>query len=371
MIRGATKSRRQSQSGQALGNDELNRGLSEPQIPIISGLRAVAVFLVIFFHLGIEWMPGGTGVLIFFVISGFLITWLLLKENSRKGSVSLRRFYARRTLRIFPAFYVYAAITLALLIGLHKHVDWPQTVAALLYYANYYQAIHGDPGTAFSHTWSLGIEEQFYLCWPALFYLLRNRPNTLMRVTGSVIAAVWIYRFILKFVFHVWQGYFYEAFDTRMDHLLIGCLLAMLLFYSRGHRGWLLICGRPIVTAVTVALLVVSVLAELRWTDLYRDTWGFIANPLLCALLIPQLISLRALAFVGWLDWGPVKYLGSISYSLYLYQQLLLEPVQKALKMAPRIVQSAGSIAVLIVVASASYWIVEKPFLRIKKRLQN
>lgn len=360
-----------SQTRDRIAVSHLEAGLARRQIPIIGGLRAIAVFLVIFYHSGIGWMPAGTGVLIFFVISGFLITWLLLKENERTGSVSLTRFYARRTLRIFPAFYVYAALTLGLLIYFHKRIVWPQAVAALFYCANYYQAIEGDPGTAFSHTWSLGVEEQFYLCWPIVFYWLGKRPKTLMRVTAAVIPAVWIYRFVLKFVFHVWQGYFYEAFDTRMDHLLVGCLLALLLFYSRGHRGWSLICERPWVTGVTVALLFASALAELRWADLYRDTWGFIVNPVLCALLIPQLISLRSLAFVRWLDWSFVAYLGSISYSLYLYQQLLLEPVRKALKIAPYPARLVASIAVLIFVASASYWIVEKPFLRIKRRLHS
>ena len=79
-------------------------GLAEPQLPMIDGLRAIAVFLVIFYHFGFEFVPGGLGVLIFFVISGFLITWLLLKENRKRGGISLKRFYARRSLRIFPAF---------------------------------------------------------------------------------------------------------------------------------------------------------------------------------------------------------------------------------------------------------------------------
>src|SRR5277367_3553464 len=90
-----------SRAGDASGVESMTAlasGLSQPKIPGLDGLRAIAVFLVIFYHFGFPWAPGGLGVLIFFVISGFLITWLLLKEHEKRGSVSLRRFYARRAL---------------------------------------------------------------------------------------------------------------------------------------------------------------------------------------------------------------------------------------------------------------------------------
>ena len=344
----------------------LHAGLRLHQLPTLSGLRAIAVFLVIFYHCGFEWVPGGLGVLMFFVISGFLITWLLLKENSRRGTVSLRRFYARRALRIGPAFYAYALLTLVLLKVLHKPIPWPSAVAALLYVENYMQAWYGDPGTGFSHTWSLAIEEQFYLLWPLLFLTIRTRLALLIRVPAAIIVTVWIYRAVLKFGLHVWQGYFYEAFDTRLDHLLIGCLLAVLLYSARDHRVWQLLCGRLWLAGVTVGLLVVSVMAENQYKDVYRDSVGFIVNPLLCAVLIPQLISLRDSWLVRWLEWPPVRYLGTISYSLYLYQQLVLTPVAKMLGRTPFALQVAGSVAFLIAVASASYFVIEKPFLRLK-----
>ena len=146
----------------------LASGLELKQIPALDGLRAIAAFLVVLYHGGIAVSPGGLGVLAFFVISGFLITWLLLDEQERHGGVSLRLFYVRRTLRIFPAFYVYWVLVVALSAIRHR-VVWPQAIASLFYVNNYYQGLFGDPNTGLSHSWSLGVEEQFYLLWAPAF----------------------------------------------------------------------------------------------------------------------------------------------------------------------------------------------------------
>src|SRR5437868_5628877 len=98
----------------------LSRGLSRRQIPALDGLRAIAAYLVVFFHFGLPWVPGGLGVLAFFVLSGFLITWLLLAEAEQYGEVSLRLFWTRRALRIFPAFYVFAIGCLSIVAVLGK-----------------------------------------------------------------------------------------------------------------------------------------------------------------------------------------------------------------------------------------------------------
>ena len=150
---------------------QLAAALDRSELPSIDGLRTVAVFLVVFYHLGFQ-VNGGLGVLIFFVISGFLITWLLLKEESRWGAVSLRLFYLRRTLRIFPAFYVYWLFVVLGFSLLRQPVDMPQAIASLFYVNNCYQAVVGDPNTPLSHSWNLGIEEQsiYYgrrssFCW--------------------------------------------------------------------------------------------------------------------------------------------------------------------------------------------------------------
>jgi len=146
--------------------DGLVNGLKQSHLPSLDGLRAIAALLVVFMHAGLSWCPGGLGVLAFFVLSGFLITWLLLKEEERFGRISMKLFYIRRSLRIFPAFYVYWLLLIGSLLFFQKRILWGQALSSFFYVNNYYQAILGDPNTGFSHTWSLGIEEQFYLLWP-------------------------------------------------------------------------------------------------------------------------------------------------------------------------------------------------------------
>jgi len=346
----------------------LEGSLSGGHLPALDGLRMVAVLLVVLYHFGFQSIPGGHGVLTFFVISGFLITWLLLKEADTYGAVSLRLFYIRRTLRIFPAFYTFWLLWTAALLAFHKPIVWPQALSALTYVNNYYQAILGDPDTGYSHSWSLGIEEQFYVLWPMVFVALRRRGSRAVVIVAGAILAVWIHRAILKLAVGVWQGYFYEAFDTRADHLMVGCLLALLL--RDGHLSGLFprLC-RLWVSVLTVGLLVTSIaLGEIYGTG-YRDLVGFALDPLLIAVIIVQAMALRASPAWSWLNWRPVRYLGTLSYSIYLYQQVVVEPAKTLLASQGIAVQLVGVLVAVVLAAAASYHVVERPFLALKDRL--
>jgi peptidoglycan/LPS O-acetylase OafA/YrhL len=343
----------------------LIQSLERKEIPALNGLRAIAVLCVVLYHGGLP-APGGFGVLVFFVLSGFLITWLLLKEFQKTGDLSFRKFYARRSLRLFPAFYAYSVFVIGFLLITHRHVVVSQTVAALLYVNDYYQAILGDPNTAFSHTWSLAVEEQFYLVWaPALLFLLRRRK--VLPALVITIGTLWIYRLVLVLC-GVKQGYIYEAFDTRVDHLLTGCLLAFLLFERKWVRLFQVAC-QPWSICVIVIVLIVMNIGEFRFGPLYRDTISFMVEPMLVAILISGLISSTG-TFVGRiLELPPISGMGRISYSMYLYQQIVISPVEKLLHSQPVLLQAVASVAATVVVALFSYHLIEKPFLRLKSRV--
>ena len=347
--------------------DRLTKSLSGSHLPVLDGLRAVAVSLVILYHSG--WViPGGLGVLIFFVLSGFLITWLMLKEADRFGAVSLEQFYIRRSLRIFPAFYIFATLGLGALLLFHKHIVWPQAFAALTYWSNYYQAIHGDPNTLFSHTWSLAIEEQFYLLWPSIFLLFLRKRGALVKFLVATIALVWIHRLFLLVVVHLNRGYIYEAFDTRADSLAAGCLLAVLLWDGKLKRLFNLVCSSQWLTVSVITLLAVSSALEIHYGRYYRDAVGLGTDSLLVAVLIPQLISFFRTAAFGWLNWAWMRHLGALSYSMYLYQQAVISPARKLAAGRPLIVEVIVVFVLTILCAEASYRLVERPALRLKEK---
>jgi peptidoglycan/LPS O-acetylase OafA/YrhL len=346
----------------------LATGLAKSHLPSLDGLRAISALLVVFYHYGFEWCPGGLGVLAFFVLSGFLITWLLLKEEERSGAISLRRFYMRRSLRIFPAFYTYWLLLSAALLLFHKRYLVAQALASFFYVNNYYQAIHGDPNTGFSHTWSLAIEEQFYLLWPITFLVLKRNQHRIRFLLAGILA-VMLYREVLIFILRVDQGYIYEAFDARADQLLIGCLLAVALRQGAWSRFWRWLCSRSLFVWATIALLAVSSALAAQYGSAYRDAIGFVIDPILVAALIAQTIAWPAAGAATALNWGWMRYLGTISYSIYLYQQVIVGPVEKLVGGWPAIALPATVLAV-IAAASASYWIIERPFLRVKDRFE-
>ncbi len=344
----------------------LSQGLTQSHLPSLDGLRAVAVSFVVLYHLRLPGVSGGTGVLVFFVLSGFLITWLLLKEEERFGVISLKLFYLRRTLRIFPAFYVYWFLLVGSLVLFSKRLVIGQAICSLLYVNNYYQAIFGDPNTGLSHTWSLGIEEQFYVLWPVTFLLLKENQRRIRFLLVSI-AMVWLYRELLVFVWHDPQAYIYEAFDTRADHLMIGCLLAVALREGVWTRLWQLVVSAPSMIWVTFGCLVVSSAAGYRFGALYRDSISFILDPILTVILMVQAIAHSSGALGSVLNWRWVRYLGAISYSIYLYHQVTMGTVQKLTRHLP-VVSPVAAVAAAIAVASASYWLVEQPLQRTRAR---
>jgi len=347
----------------------LAAGLTKRHLPSLDGLRAVAAFTVVGYHFGWEWSPGGLGVLAFFVLSGFLITWLLLEEEERHGSISLKRFYTRRSLRIFPAFYAYWFLLVAAWLLFQKRVVVGQAIAAFFYVNNYYQAIQGDPNTGLSHTWSLGIEEQFYLIWPLVFLALRRNSRRIAFLIAGI-GGVVLYREALVFLAHRDQGYIYEAFDTRGDHLMVGCLLAVGLRAGAAPGLWQKLCATPAMMWMTMGLLTLSTVLALRFGTLYRDAVAFVIDPLLIAALLTQTIAYSGTAMAAPLNWGWVRYLGTISYSIYLYQQPLVRPMTRMAE-SRSLPTFPVAIGAVLIAASASYWIVERPFLRLKKHFES
>jgi peptidoglycan/LPS O-acetylase OafA/YrhL len=320
--------------------------VSERRIPSLDGLRAISITLVILSHL-VTWKHisgealgsyGTLGVFIFFVLSGYLITNILLGEYRRTSTISLPNFYLRRAFRIFPAAFVFLAVVIILY---WKQVSWFHIAAAVFYFAN----MDLSRPWIFGHLWSLSIEEQFYLLWPlALKKWYRHR-------TWIVLGAFWItpvFRTVL-YAFKVHNGWL-GSLPIFSNHLAIGCLLAILAPRLPKIRG-------------TLALLMLAALVLIPWFALNTPARTlvslFVLSPLLnvsAAGLVLHVIQVPYRA----LNWRPVAWLGRISYSLYLWQELFCS--NAALH--------SGYLLVLPSVACAclSYYLVEQPMLRLRDR---
>jgi peptidoglycan/LPS O-acetylase OafA/YrhL len=345
----------------------LEAGLAARRIPGLDGMRALGSFAVIAYHYTPAWAPGGLGVMNFLVLSGFLITWLLLGEEDRKGTIDVGKFYVRRTRHIVPAFFVFMIVVTGALLLFDKRIVWPQIVTAFLFVVNYWQGIAGDPNTAFSHTWALALELQFYLLWPLLFLALRRDRRRMAGTLVLIITSIWIYRSLMWLSGVVPQGYVYEAFDMRADHLLLGCLVAVLLRTGSMRPVVSVATDNPLMPLLTLVLIGASAVCEKIWGVDYRNIFGFVVNPILLMTLLLQAITFAPTRGWRWLEWGWVRYLGTISYSVYLYQQIIVSPVKERLAFLPEPLPFLATLAAVYSISSAAYFLVEKPLRRSRK----
>ncbi len=321
------------------------RGLRLIRNPELDGLRGVAILLVLGWHLGLPLLrsAGVVGVTLFFALSGYLITSILLKEYAAARSISFRRFYLRRALRLLPALVV--VIAFALVAGAMG--AWGDrfgqiaagTAFSLAYVANW--AAIGTDLSVLGHTWSLSIEEQFYLLWPALLLIGLGRvgQRRLGFLVVLVAVAIAIERVWLVNAGDVSFQRIYFGTDTRGDAVLYGSAMALL--GARPHRRVALYTGLAI--ALSVVIFVESSMFYLAW-------------------ILPLVAfgsAIVAASGPAVLAWPPLVAVGRISYGLYLWHYLFIWwglPLPIAL-------------ALTFAAAGLSYRFIEQPFLRLKDRL--
>jgi len=295
------------------------------------------------------------GVVVFFVISGFLITTLLDQEYRKRGRISLKLFYARRSLRIFPAAYAFLAVAAALWLLGYIQLTPRDLVHAATYTANYYP----ERAWQIGHLWSLSVEEQFYLLWPFAVVALGPRSSTWLAVAVVLLGPV-----ARAGAWWVWRGNSFEyaaAFPMIADTLAVGCVLARLRSWLEQQR-WYLFLFHPAISILVAAL--VLLLNHYRGYTIVNVAGSSVIN-LLLAFLIHRAVYRPADAFGRFLNWKPFASIGLLSYSLYLWQQLFLNRASTAwINSFPQ------NILLAIVTALASYWLLEKPLLSLRHRLR-
>jgi peptidoglycan/LPS O-acetylase OafA/YrhL len=315
------------------------------RIPSLDGLRAISISLVVVghwvemrYHSDIAGAFANLGVRIFFIISGYLITTLLLKEYEKTSTIGLREFYVRRAYRIFPAAMVFM---LPVFVIFWHELRWYHMVAAALYLANFDFAHPWYLG----HLWSLSVEEQFYFLWPGV---LKKWHRHRVAILLGVVAFAPLYRVVCHFL--QLHGKADETFPAVADVLAIGCMLAI--FAARVPK-----IGRVWAAGMILPIVLVPV---------YLGVLRFHLTAVLLFVLWPVMhISIAGLLLhvvqrPYWiLNVRPVVWLGKISYSLYLWQQLFAYGNHH---------RPWYFVLVAVGLASASYYLVEQPMLRVRER---
>lgn len=343
--------------------------------PALDGMRAVAILSVMAFHAQMPFSKIGTlGVDIFFVLSGFLITTLLLQEWQQTGAIALRYFYLRRMLRLLPALYVllfvWSIYIVVFMNPADAGADWNGVGYSLLYIANWATA-NGISLGALGHTWSLGIEEQFYLLWPPILVVCLTKRFSQKAIGGLVIALIGgaaIIRAVIWTNSHFFPRV-YNGLDTRIDSLLVGCFTALILSwnwlpYFQQRKWWAGVLLGP-------ALILGSYTATTWDRDgayTFLSYGGFTVVAIGIALVILLLMQGRTSRLHMVLELPPLVWIGKISYSLYLWHFVIFSVVYYI--GFPVLIKYGLDFGVSFACAAASFYLVEQPILRLKSRLK-
>lgn len=329
----------------------------------MDGLRGFAVAAVLVAHLEAHYGSGGmVGVDVFFALSGFLITTLMLEEHNRTGRVSFRGFYRRRAARLLPALAVFllATVLAVSVTGIDEGVTLKAVPAVTVYAANWWIAT-GHNAAALGHTWSLAVEEQFYLVWPLLLVAamkVSRRLVGLLALAGTVTA-------LLQRLTVCEAGScvtrVYHSTDTRMDQLLLGALTAVAF-----NTGILRHVPRRIGSAAGAGALValaVFVASSTSWSSHWYDTIGMTITAGLACVVIAAVLVDPAGWFAAGLSWRPLAVLGMTSYAVYLWNALFLVLLRDGTSM-PVWTRGLCMIALTAAAAAISWRFVELPILR-------
>jgi peptidoglycan/LPS O-acetylase OafA/YrhL len=348
------------------------------RIPGLDGLRGIAILLVVIGHgsYALSVIPGTVltffgnghlGVNIFFVLSGFLIFSLSAREFQKTGAFNWKLFYLRRVLRIFPCFYFFVAVLLLLNCLGVVDLTWQMILGAGTFSINYlhlwYHWGHGTDYFVIGHYWSLALEEQFYLTWPLLMLLFARRKLI------PVLAVIMLLAPLIRVACYHWtpnsRGQIDMMFHTGFDSIAAGVLLGELLLRPN-FKAWLekIAGNRLILAAAIIFPLFISPVLNEHFRGAYSLPVGKSLELVCICIVITAAVSFPETLLFRFLNWQPLVFVGVLSYSLYVWNNLFLNSGGHWLvNRFPFNFLCAGGMAL------ASHYLVEKPFLKLKDRL--
>jgi peptidoglycan/LPS O-acetylase OafA/YrhL len=368
------------------------RNIVGPVIRGFNGLRGIAVTMVVLTHLGItgfitgvipglSFIDGNSGVLIFFALSGFLITTLLRQEYNRTSTISLANFYLRRTLRIFPLYFLVLFLTYVVPHLIFHEISRRAIMVAMIYMTNFIPVAWYSSLVA--HTWSLAVEEHFYLFWPITLSLLGFRwGRAVALLCAAIVCSATLFNILLSIPFLTSHFFIYRWTPIAGASIAFGCLCALLISTPRFQLVCEPIMASPLLLTISLVLFAHSMISSVFVAEPQaQQMWPTYVSSSLLGRLDFYLQAAGAALFISWvylnqssyivkvLELPPLRYVGVISYGVYMWQGFFLAtgPERAPGQLWP--LSPILGVICLSIVAPLSFHFFEKPILGLKRRL--
>jgi peptidoglycan/LPS O-acetylase OafA/YrhL len=348
---------------------------SNNYVPYLDGMRGIAILFVILAHLGLgRIIPGGLGVSLFFFISGLLITRLLIAEYDKTQSINLKSFYIRRVLRLYPPLLLMTVLTIILICIYYNasQIHVPAVLSSLFYFYNYYYT-YFKPATLtsfdnlFDISWSLSIEEHFYLVFPLLFYFLYAKKNVLIRVLLTICVLTLAYRYYLLYTSHNVKAtinLIYVVTETRVDSIIWGCI-ASLLIYKNKNKYYLKLLQSNWALVLGLATILLSLLYK---NTLFSEASRFTKQALAFFLIVPSINYYGPGSIIKrFFENSVLTYIGKISYSLYLFHWEAITVANYYFKEgSPQWL--IFTLVLTVILSLGCYYLIERPFMSLRHK---
>ena len=342
--------------------------------PELDGFRGISILLVLIHHLYHPLMPGGfLGVDMFFVLSGFLITSLLVEEWHQYGSISLKNFYVRRFLRLMPAVLLLILVLSVFAFLIQEKETAAKTFQAvwltLSYGSNWFYAFDVfSANNPLGVTWSLAIEEQFYLAFPLLLLLalkLKLKHTSIVFLLLLSIIVIAFNRWSLAGQDVTIERVYYAS-DTRADALLVGCLVAF--FASWGLFSYKSVQLYLKIGSILALVFMCFMIGTASTSDVTLYETGYVLIEISIAVLLIVIVVYRPRAIVRILGFSPLVWIGRVSYGLYLWHWCVRYYIYDGQSLPASYIQFTVALCLSFLLTLCSFYLVEKPILRLKGR---